>query len=215
MSSRTFHGGASVDARPIVWRSTGEQSVSLARPSGSTTSAADAETQARIHDAYQQGLQDGAAGAETAATERASARLAPELTNLSAVVQELAGARKRFRMESEEATVNLAIAIARRVLQREISMDPEAILGLVRSGFDRVNARELHRLRIAPGEAAVIQQNRALLGLASGVEIAGDASLPHGTAIFETSRGELDASATTQLDEIQRGFADLIRRRKS
>jgi flagellar assembly protein FliH len=141
--------------------------------------------------------------------------LAPVLASLGAVVHELAGARKRFRMEAEESTVNLAIAIARRVLQREISIDPDAILGLVRSGFDRVNARELHRLRVAPGDAAVIEQNRAVLGLPSGVEIAADSSLPHGSAVFETSRGELDASAATQLDEIQRGFTDLVHRRKS
>jgi len=85
----------------------------------------------------------------------------------------------------------------------------------VRSGFDRVNARELHRLRIAPGEAAVVQQNAAAIGLPPGVEIAADPSLPAGSAIFETSRGELDASVSTQLDEIQRGFADVVRRRKS
>ncbi len=36
-----------------------------------------------------------------------------------------------------------------------------------------------------------------------------DASLAPGSAIFETSRGELDASVDTQLAEIDRGFADL------
>jgi flagellar assembly protein FliH len=179
------------------------------------TGAQVAEAQARDQEAHQQGVREGRAEAETAATQRAAAQLAPVLSNLGTVVQELASARKRFRMEAEESTVNLAIAIARRVLQREIFMDPEAILGLVRSGFDRVNARELHRLRLAPGEAAVVQQNRAMLGLPAGVEIAPDPSLPAGSAIFETSRGELDASATTQLDEIQRGFADLVQRRKS
>ncbi|MGH9591897.1 MAG: FliH/SctL family protein [Bryobacteraceae bacterium] len=214
MSSRTFPGGASVEARPIVWRSAVEPSATLAR-SSENSQGAGAEMQARIQDAYERGLQEGLAGAETAAAQRASAQLAPVLSNLGAVIRELAGVRKLFRMEAEEATVNLAVGISRRVLQREISMDPEAILGLVRSAFDRVNARELHRLRIAPGEAAVIQQNRATLGLPSGVEIAADASLPPGSAIFETSRGELDASAATQLDEIQRGFTDLVHRRKS
>jgi len=43
--------------------------------------------------------------------------------------------------------------------------------------------------------------------------VLGDPQLTPGSAVFETSRGELDASVSTQLDEIQRGLTDLVRRR--
>jgi flagellar assembly protein FliH len=137
----------------------------------------------------------------------------PVLASLGNIVQELAGTRKRFRIDAEEDTVRLAIAIARRVLHREIATDPEAILGLVRSAFDRLNAREVHRLRVSPDDAAAIHEHSAGLHLPAQVEIAADASLARGSAVFETSRGELDACIGTQLDEIERGFADLVRRR--
>jgi flagellar assembly protein FliH len=45
------------------------------------------------------------------------------------------------------------------------------------------------------------------------LELVSDAKLPRGSAIFETSRGDLDASIDTQLLEIERGFTDIIRRR--
>ena len=109
--------------------------------------------------------------------------------------------------------VRLAIAIARRVLNREIATDPAAILGLVRSGLDRVTAREVFRLRLSVSDAAVVRQNRARLELPDSVEIVPDASLTAGSAVFETARGELDASVGTQIDEIERGFADVLRRR--
>jgi flagellar biosynthesis/type III secretory pathway protein FliH len=44
------------------------------------------------------------------------------------------------------------------------------------------------------------------------VKISADAALVPGSAIFDTARGEVDASIQTQLDEIHRGLADLVRR---
>jgi flagellar assembly protein FliH len=42
-------------------------------------------------------------------------------------------------------------------------------------------------------------------------EVVPEPRLERGAAIFETSRGSLDASVETQLDEIQRGLVDRIR----
>jgi flagellar assembly protein FliH len=66
---------------------------------------------------------------------------------------------------------------------------------------------------MTPGDVAVLQENRARLEIPASVEIVADASLLAGSAVFETSRGEMDASIGTQLAEIERGFADVMRRR--
>jgi flagellar biosynthesis/type III secretory pathway protein FliH len=42
------------------------------------------------------------------------------------------------------------------------------------------------------------------------IEIASDASLKPGDVIFETAHGQLDASVSTQLREIERGLADRV-----
>ena len=122
--------------------------------------------------------------------------------------------RKRFRAEAEDDTMKLAIAIARRVLYRELSTDPDAILGLVKAAFSKLNARETHRLRVSPSDAAAIQEHRARLQIPPAIEIVSDGSLTPGSAIFETSRGDLDASVETQLAEIDRGLTDVLKRRK-
>jgi flagellar assembly protein FliH len=177
-------------------------------PSGSGAMEA-REVDARVAAAYKQGF----AAAEAAAAKHAAERLEPAIAAFNAVIQELAGARRKFRAEAEQDTVKLAIAIARRVVYRELSTDPDAILGLVLAAFQKLNARETHRLRVSPKDAATIEQSRARLELPPRVEIVADSSLAAGSAIFETSRGELDASVDTQLAEIDRGFADIMRRR--
>jgi flagellar assembly protein FliH len=168
------------------------------------------EAEARTRAAYNQGLAAG----EAAALQRMQQKLDPVLNGLNAMIAELASSRKRVRAEAEDDAVKLAIAIARRVLYRELATDPEAILGLVKAAFSKLNARETHRLRVSPSDAAAIQEHRAKLQLPPALEVASDGSLTPGSAIFETTRGELDASVDTQLSEIDRGLTDVMKRRK-
>jgi flagellar assembly protein FliH len=217
MSSRLFSGGE-VEVAPIDWRSAGgASSPRPAHPTGPVSAPEpnrgkdpEIEIQARVQAAFQRGVAEG----DAAGSQRAAAQMTPILKNFSAITQELATAGKRARLESEQSMVQLAVAIARRVLRREIATDPEAILGLVRAGIDKVNTREMHRLRLAPVDADFVRQNRERLDLPQSVEIQADASLQPGGAVFETTRGELDASVSTQLEEIERGFADVMLRRQ-
>lgn len=208
-------------ARPIVWPGAGQdpalallpstpQADLLAEPETSPFPPS-RELQRQIESARRQARAEG----EASGIQRANQRLEPILADLGAVLQELSQTRPRLRAELEEDTVKLALVIARRVLHRELTTDPEAILGLVKAAFHKLNAREAHRLRLAPRDAAVLEEYRAGLNLPGALEIAGDASLPRGGVVFETSRGELDASVDTQLSEIERGLTDIMRRRST
>lgn len=196
----------------LVWRPGGSAVVAppakVAQPAQADPNSAK-EMEARLQAAYQKGQAAG----EAAGAQKAAQRIDPAIAAFNKMTQEVASVRKRFRAEAEEDTVKLAIAIARRVLHREIATDPEAILGLVIAAFQKLNARETQRLRVSPADTAILQEYRAKLALPPGLEISADASLPVGSVIFETSRGEMDASVDTQLGEIERGFADIVKRR--
>lgn len=215
MSSRIIRPEAGLEAAPIVWRASGV-SITQTREAGKSLMAESRvaeiqqEAEGRSKAAYQQGLAAG----ETAAQQRAQQKLDPVLHALNTMIGELSSLKKRVRAEAEDEAVKLAIAIARRVLYRELSTDPEAILGLVKAAFGKLSARETQRLRVSPSDAAVIQEHRAKLQIPPGLEIASDGSLTPGSAIFETSRGDLDASVDTQLAEIDRGLTDALKRRK-
>lgn len=216
MSSKIFRPEDGVVGVPIAWRAAGGPTAQNSRPrAAESTPVAESrwseqEAEARARAAYNQGLAAG----EAAALQRMQQKLDPVLNGLNAMIAELASSRKRLRAEAEDDAMKLAIAIARRVLYRELSTDPEAILGLVKAAFGKLNARETHRLRVSPADAAAIQEHRAKLQLPPALEIASDGSLTPGSAIFETSRGDLDASVDTQLAEIDRGLTDVLKRRK-
>lgn len=206
------------DAQPIEWRSAGQErasaslSVPTAKAAAGGASPADAERDKEsLTAAYQRGLAAG----EAAAAQKAQAKLDPALASFTAMVQDLAATRKKMRAEFEAAAVDLAIAVARRVLHREIAADPEALLGLVKAAFQKCDNRETRRLRVSPQDAEIIRDNHARLNFPPGLEIVADRALNRGSAIFETSRGDLDASVDTQLAEIDRGFADVLARRNA
>lgn len=210
MSSKLLRGDAA--PKPGAWRPSLHASVHAPAPVAGAPGQAEQqqrELDARVKAAYQQGF----TAAETSAAQNAAQRVEPVISGFNAMMQDLAGTRRKFRAEAERDTVKLAIAIARRVLHRELATDPEAILGLVMAAFQKLNARETHKLRVSPGDAALLQANRARLEMPDKLEIVADSSLGAGCVIFETSRGEMDASVDTQLAEIDRGFADVMRRR--
>jgi flagellar assembly protein FliH len=214
MSSKLFRAGDSPAAAAVAWRpgapDAPRTSAARGAPGGASDAGEEDARDARIKTAaHQQGRNE----AEGAANQRALQTAEPVIAALNRIVQDLAGTRRSFRAEAERDTVQLAIAIARRVLHRELSTDPEAILGVVMAAFQKLTARETHRLRVSPSDAAAIQEHRSRLDLPPALEIVSDASLSPGSAIFETSRGELDASIGTQLAEIEHGFADIVRRR--
>jgi len=215
MSSRLLRPDDCVESSPIVWRAAGS-SATQSRDAGkalvpeSRVAEIQQEAEGRAKAAYSQGLAAG----EAAMQQKTQQKLDPVLQGLNAVIAEVAGLRKRVRAEAEDDAVKLAIAIARRVLYRELATDPEAILGLVKAAFGKLNARETHRLRLSPSDVAVIQEHRAKLQIPPGLDVVADGSLTPGSAIFETSRGDLDASVDTQLAEIDRGLTDALKRRK-
>jgi len=215
MSSK-LHRGGDVSMEPMTWRSIGQRDMYEAASqhspegngSGARSAQAEDEAEQRAQAAYQQGLQEGRAAAQ----QDMFAQLDVVNVRLARTIEELTGLRQRFRHEAEEDLVALALAIARRILHRELTIAPEALLGLVKAALEKIDGRELHSVRVRPEDAAMIQQHFEKMGLPRRVEVIGDPGLERGAAILDSSRGALDASVETQLAEIERGFADLVRR---
>lgn len=224
MSSKV-HRSAALPVEPMTWPTANSmpvpQPTSEIFPSRGSTSTPDAhenrqggrsrqsanDVDQRAQAAYAQGHQDGALSAQ----REAEVQVRAVTERLARSIEEITGMRQRLRHEAEEDVVALAIAIARRVLHREITMDPEALLGLAKAALEKIDVRELHRVRMHPQSAPLLQEHLEKIGLPRRVEVFADPGLERGAVILETGRGTLDASVESQLVEIERGFADMVR----
>ena len=115
-----------------------------------------------------------------------------------------------MRKTAEADLLKLAIAIARRVLHRELTLDPESIEGLIRVALEKLESRELCRVRVHPDQEPAIRTLAGAFLSSQQVELIPDPSLQCGDVLFETAHGTLDASIEAQLQEIERGFADRL-----
>jgi flagellar assembly protein FliH len=172
------------------------------RPSESDAAETEACVRAAWEEGYRSGRQEGLAEGRLA-WEESGKRMARS-------VADLAGTKARLRCEVEREAVCLAVTMARRILRREIHVDPEALHGVCKAAFERVSMREATAVRVHPGIKVKVEGWLREVGSPARLEVSGDASLEEGAFIVETTRGTLDASVDTQLDEIDRGFADLL-----
>jgi flagellar assembly protein FliH len=154
-------------------------------------------------EAFRQGHEEG----ERAGEERAAAQYREAIAGLGRSALQAATLKSRLRQEAERELVELAFGIARRILRREVSVDPAAVVGLVRGCLDQYSRAEISRLQVHPQDFAAIteffRQNPT-----PQIELVADPKVSRGGAILQTARGVLDARFETQLEEIEKGLTD-------
>lgn len=208
------------EVQPIQWRQVAipgqpaDLAVAAATPrqlggSKETAKAQEQERAAALAAAREEGRKEGRAEG----ARQAAAQVEPVLNRLLRTIEDLAATRDQFRKQAEEDVIRLALGVARRILRRELSVDPAALGGMIRVVLDKLDAREVHRVRVSLEDQSAIAQGLESLGLPRRIEVVPDRSLERGAVLFETTRGTLDASLDTQLDHIERGFLELLDRR--
>jgi flagellar assembly protein FliH len=155
-----------------------------------------------VHRAYQ----EGEAAARTALGESTNAANA----ELARTVAALAQLRSTIYKETQADLLRLSIAIARRILHRELLVSPDILQSIVSVVLDKLDRQEVHRVRVHPAMAARLDQDLKKLSQQRPIQVTPDPTLAPGGCIFETGRGNVDASLDSQLGEIERGLADRL-----
>jgi flagellar assembly protein FliH len=140
---------------------------------------------------------------EQAAGEELRRRQGAEL------IESFAEERDRYLRAVEHEVVELALAVAARILRREAQMDPLLLTGAVRVALGQLSGSTQVRLRVPPGELDLWTETIALLpnlGIKPAV-LAGD-GMRVGDCVIETDLGSVDLGIRSQLGEIERGFFD-------
>jgi len=204
---------AVAEAQPVTWRRSAPipaKAIHGGRPLDEATQlrAHIAELSAGVEKQGRQAYEQGMRAGEAAARKALEGEVRAVIEKLTAGIAEIASTRADTLRRAEADTVRLAVEVARRVLHRELSVDPNALQALTRAALDKLQSQEIFRVRLHPAQEALV---RACLQQAGrGIEVIPDPSQPLGGIIFEIARGSLDASAFTQLDEIERGLTDQL-----
>lgn len=122
--------------------------------------------------------------------------------------------RQNYFHNVEGEVVRLALAIAERVLHRESHLDPLLLSGAVRVALEKLGDTSHVVMRVSPREVEPWKECfRAGVNLRIQPGILEDPSLSPGECLLVTELGTIELGVRTQLEEIEKGFFDLLDRR--
>lgn len=126
--------------------------------------------------------------------------------------------RKQLYLKAEEDTVALALAVARKIIGREISVDTKIVLNVVKGALEKVIDHEKVKIRINPSDLETVKtalfQFLPLVENLENIHFEADAAITEGGCIVETNFGNIDAGIENQLDKISEAFDDELEKSK-
>jgi flagellar assembly protein FliH len=219
MLSKVLKDGG-IEFEPVAWRRSAVSGGCAARPDGAVASGEMAQLRARIAELeaatdtkLRQTYESGMRAGEESARQSLESGVRETVQQFAATIADLAGTRAETIRRAEGDTVRLAIEIARRVLHREVSVDGSALEGLIKAALEKLQSQEVYRVRVHPDQERLVRACLDQTGRGQAIAVVNDPVQPRGGAVFEISRGALDASLETQLAEIEHGLIDQLEAR--
>lgn len=157
----------------------------------------------------EQGIREGREEAQVAHQHRIHEIENSHIAKSAELVNRFAQERDQLLAAVEQDVVELALAIAERVLRREAEIDPLFLVGAVRVALGQLAQSMQVRLRIPLTEAGLWSETMTHIpNLRVKPEIQPDPAMQLGDCEIETEMGSADLSLAAQLDTIRDAFFD-------
>jgi flagellar biosynthesis/type III secretory pathway protein FliH len=189
---------ASADAEALV-RDAKARALSLIEDA--ERRAAEIEAAAK-RDGFDQGVSDGRAAAQAEMDEM--------LETMRGLIEMARIERHKIIEGAEPEILRLSVAIAERILNQHIALEPNTVLEMTRSAIARIISRETVTVRVNPADIETMRDHRDQLMAMNDIDnlrIIEDQRVDRGGVLLETDAGTIDAKVSTQLREVRRLLA--------
>ncbi|MCB9648035.1 MAG: type III secretion system stator protein SctL [Deltaproteobacteria bacterium] len=197
-SSRPMPGPPPVAAPPQKKRIIEREVVGATHEAAEIRRRAEEDAQRILDEAQEQAYETRQHGFEEGKQE-ALAQYTQQISQALLQVQRMAD-------ELEPLYVGLIRDCVEKVLNQELQVNPQAIVGVVRGAL--VDARQQREIivRVNPADADALERNKnrllEILARANTVEVRPDASVTRGGCVVVTELGSIDASLERQLEAL-------------
>lgn len=146
-----------------------------------------------------------------AAPPQATAQAEPSqaaFARLELAIEALRLEGARLAEQTRADALEVGLLVARRVLEREISTNLEALFSLIKSAIRRAGEDHVTVVRLCPSDLERVKappDERLSLG---PVELRADEALAPGDVMVDTAHHTVDGRLATRLEEIGRALAD-------
>ena len=148
----------------------------------------------------------GFAQGERSGGEAAATRGDAMLRRLSQTLDDLVRLRAEMIHKTERQVVELAIAVATRIVHREIAVDRELLVAMARVALDRLGDAASATIRLHPEDYAAIERLGSSCLTSGPVTILADSHIHRGGCLVESDFGVIDVSVDAQVEELTRAL---------
>jgi flagellar assembly protein FliH len=131
----------------------------------------------------------------------------PALSAVATMTKMIPLIKKEIVEKTEDQIIKLAIAIAEKIINQEVSTRKDIILGVLKSALKNIAETDGMKIRINPQDFRYMMEvKKDFLQSFDGIRnvvFEEDTSIKRGGAIVETMFGEVDARLESQLKEIK------------
>jgi flagellar biosynthesis/type III secretory pathway protein FliH len=167
----------------------------------------DALTEDRLREEFECGRVQGLTEAAAAIGARDDAERTAAARRLDVLLESMATETARFAADLEREAYRFAVAVAERIVKREITLDESVVMRQMREAIRRIVGVEAITVRVHPEDEALVRSHRsAMLSSSDSVReivIEGDETVERGGCILESATGNVDARIGSQLRQIE------------
>lgn len=183
----------------------------LAQASDDALSIARAEADQIRADAAEEGRLQGRAAAFAEAQEQIDILCAA----LEAAASGIVAAHDEFVSIAETHAVDLALALAEKVIGVALTVRPEHVIEIATSALRRAAERDHVILLVNPDDLQLVRDAAGDLSEALGgirrLEIVPERRIERGGCLVQTAEGQIDASVVTQLERAREALTAALR----
>ncbi len=158
--------------------------------------------------AYNRGLIKGKKEGFFQGKNEAQAEIEKQTKLFTSFIEELKQKKEKFYQENELFIIKLAVEIAKKIMQRELSQNQDFLLYVVREALKRIKDNGSIVFQTHPDDLDLLRNNRNfkdkhLLSFEHVEFIASD-KIRRGGCVIESESGIVDAQLEVQLDRIEK-----------
>jgi flagellar biosynthesis/type III secretory pathway protein FliH len=134
-------------------------------------------------------------------------------TRLGALLHDVAADNEALVRALENQVVELALAVAEKVIAREAKADPQVILNVVRSALSEIHDATELRIHVNPDDYPLLEtrwQEMLPRSVAERSELTSDDLVERGGVIVETRIGYVDSQLKTRLNQVVTSFQGVL-----
>ena len=127
---------------------------------------------------------------------------------LSETINEISSLQGEITSRVETELVEFALNIAKKIVRREVTIDREVALTLVKVSLGKLHSRTLAKVHLHPNDFAFVQSKREHLDFHNALELVEDKTISPGGCLIHTETGDIDARIESQFEEIAHGLLE-------